>query len=203
MLQSTLTQQQGGSILQLNCPKWILTSLFWRHLLLCLALLVLSSAFFCLKAFWSSNCYVWNLDSVLGVDPSQLEGFYIFFHCWQVGDCRPGRSLCQRQQWHPTSCIKPFKSSPLFCVQQHPTSEVAAAPPRAIEQPPHSSLRVGSELTAKKGSLLLWMSKTCSLTETDLKLTQRVQINLRLMNSTVISYVNSFMEFSHDSQYSS
>ena len=35
------------------------TSLFRRHSLLCLALLVLSSAFFCLKAFWRSNCYVW------------------------------------------------------------------------------------------------------------------------------------------------
>ena len=65
--------------------------------------------------------------------------------------------------------------------------------PIAIQQQ-HSSLRAGSELTAKKGSfkLLLWMSKICSLTETDLKLNPESRIHSRLMNSTMISYVNSF-----------
>ena len=79
----------------------------------------------------------------------------------------------------------------LLCCAQHPTSAVAAVSPGlvATEQQPRSSLGVCSELTAKKGRLLLWMSKTISLIEINLKLDAD---NLRLMNSAMISYVSSF-----------
>ena len=78
-------------------------------------------------------------------------------------------------------------TSSLFCCAQHQTSTVAAAPPGRHS----SSLRANSEPTAKKLWWLLWMRKTFSLTETNLKLNLEC-LKIYLMNSTMTSYVNSF-----------
>ena len=67
-------------------------------------------------------------------------------------------------------------TSSLLCCVQHPTSAVAAAQPGRLWAAARSSLRACSELTAnfsaKKGWWLLWMSKTFSFTEKNLKLDQ-------------------------------
>ena len=60
----------------------------------------------------------------------------------------------------------------------------------ATEQQQHNNLMACSKLTAKKGWLLLWMCRTFSLTE---KIWSWILINLRSMNLTIISYVNSFI----------
>ena len=85
------------SILQLNCPECIPTSLFGQHLLLCIALL--SSTFSCLKAFWRSNssCTVWIVSSryiSLNMKDSKFPSSSLL-------TSMPGRSWLQ---WLP-SCI--------------------------------------------------------------------------------------------------
>ena len=151
-LVSCYSQQQGGSILQLNCPKWTPKSIFGWHLLLCLALLALSSAFICLKAFWRSNCYIWIVSSLsipLNLKVSEVS-LIADKQARQISTPVTSNVVHQALQVLPT----------LLCAATPDVCRRSRA--FAIEQQPRSNHRAGSELTAKKGSLLLWMSKLCS-----------------------------------------
>ena len=107
---------QMGSFLQPNLPQWISMSLFGRHLLLCIVLL--SSAFSCLKAYLTSNCSFWIMSlRLISLTVSQLEGFLL--------TSRPSWS---QRQWRPSCAYKAlYVPSALPCAAPDVCSRSSAA----------------------------------------------------------------------------
>ena len=123
----------GNSILQLNLPQGISMSLCGQHLLLCIVLL--SSAFSCLKAFWRSYSSVWIMSlRLIGLDPFDSLSIWRFLKFPFLLTSRSSADLDSSDV-----LTTPFASSQLCCAQ-YPTSAVTAAPPghhraAAMQQP--------------------------------------------------------------------
>ena len=154
------------------------------HSITIICLLLIESLKSCFLAFWRLNCFISVASLRLPVIPLNLIVSKVFF----IADKQARQILMLVTS---IMCLKSPSSPPHFAV----CSSTRSLPwqqrwPVATEQQQHSSLNSGSELTAKKGSLLLWMSKICFLTQTDLKLNPD-QFKINEYNH--VTYVNSFI----------
>ena len=135
---------------------------------------------------------------MLEIDPSPLDsvkGSKVSF----IADKQAGQiwTLVTSNVWmlsiKPQRCPSSPSSPPHFAVRSNTLLlRSQQCCPDAIEQKQSSSLRAGSELTAKEGHYYfgwVWWEKHFPLLK---QIWSWIQINLRLINSTMISYVNSY-----------